>query len=77
MKIITVNSRLIDHISTGAVVRYERVKREISLRVVARGVKISSSYLSDLERGRRNWTRKQFDVIAKFIRNYKPNGAKK
>jgi predicted transcriptional regulator len=54
-KMITVEE--VDNIKTGASFRKERLKAGVSLREVARQMGISAAYLSDLERGNRNWTR--------------------
>ena len=52
----TITSETVDHQAAGAAVRQQRIARGISLRAFARVMEISPSYLSDLERGRRNWT---------------------
>lgn len=52
----TVPSRTVDHAATGANNRKRRLKANLSLREVAQELGISAPYLSDLERGRRNWT---------------------
>lgn len=58
---------VIDHVATGNDVRGERESRGKSLRLVAREVGISAPYLSDLERGRRNWTEELFDKIKEVL----------
>lgn len=45
----------IDHAATGATARKERVRAGISLRNMADAMGLSAPYLSDLERGKRNW----------------------
>ncbi len=45
----------IDHAATGAKMRVLRTSHKISLREVARRLKLSAPFVSDLERGRRNW----------------------
>ena len=47
---------LIDNVKTGAACRKHRESTGHSLRDVARKMKISPSYLSDLEHGNRNWS---------------------
>jgi predicted transcriptional regulator len=47
---------LIDNVKTGAACRKHRESTGHSLRDVAEKMKISPSYLSDLERGNRNWS---------------------
>ena len=49
----------IDSVATGMLCRKARKLNLLSLREVARRMKISPAYLSDLERGQRNWTAKQ------------------
>lgn len=46
----------LDHATVGAELRSLRETRGLSLEAVAKKLKLSLSYLSDLERGRRNWT---------------------
>lgn len=46
----------IDHAATGATARKERVGAGISLRNMADAIGLSAPYLSDLERGKRNWS---------------------
>lgn len=46
----------IDHAATGATARKERVAAGISLRNMADAMGLSAPYLSDLERGKRNWS---------------------
>ena len=50
---------VIDHVSTGAKMRRFRLRYGISLRALAKVLKVSAPYLSDLERGRRCWTPKR------------------
>ena len=45
----------IDHVATGDAMRVLRKSHRISLRDVARRMKLSAPFVSDLERGRRNW----------------------
>lgn len=61
MKAEIVNTKVIDHIATGQIARRERVKLNLSLREVAKKMGISAPFLSDLERGRRNWTAKHLN----------------
>ena len=56
MKIPTVAYETISHHQAGALVRERRLETGISLRAFAKQLEISPSYLSDLERGRRNWS---------------------
>jgi transcriptional regulator with XRE-family HTH domain len=45
----------IDHKATGEAMRQLRKSHRISLREVARRMKLSAPFVSDLELGRRNW----------------------
>ena len=49
--------REIDHVATGALMRQGRLKAKISLREMARRLEYSAPFVSDLELGRRNWTK--------------------
>jgi predicted transcriptional regulator len=46
---------VIDHVATGESMRQLRKSHKISLREVARRMKLSAPFISDLERGNRNW----------------------
>lgn len=48
--------KVIDHESTGEYWRQRRESEGMSLRETARRSCLSAPFLSDLERGRRNWT---------------------
>ena len=58
---------IIDHVQTGAVIRQARVECGITLKAVADAMGISSPFLSDLERGRRNWTEEHFRNALNYI----------
>lgn len=60
-QIITKTIPTIDHKATGEAVREFREQHKVSLREVARRLGISPAFLSDLERGRRNWTYELLD----------------
>lgn len=47
---------VMDHVAVGAYQRGLREKRGKSLREVAKAMEKSAPYVSDLERGRRNWS---------------------
>lgn len=55
MELKTKLSQEIDHLATGQMVRTARLKAGIPLRIVAKKLKVSVAYASDLERGRRIW----------------------
>jgi DNA-binding XRE family transcriptional regulator len=52
---ITHTVEAIDHAATGQLARQVRIKAGLSLRDMARLLDLSAPYVSDLERGRRNW----------------------
>lgn len=54
----------IDHAATGQTMRQLRKSHGVSLREVARRMKLSAPFVSDLELGRRNWT---VDLALKFM----------
>lgn len=45
----------VDHVAFGSKMRTLRSREDLSLRKVARVLGLTISFLSDLERGRRNW----------------------
>jgi DNA-binding XRE family transcriptional regulator len=49
---------VIDHAATGESYRRLRKSFGVSLRALAKQLKVSAPFLSDLERGRRNWDQK-------------------
>lgn len=56
MKLLYSTVQVISHVRTGAHARILREQARLSLREVARRMRISAAYLSDLERGRRGWS---------------------
>lgn len=59
MKLLTLKYKQvqeIDHAATGLAARTARQGVKLSMREVARRLKLSAPYVSDLERGDRNWT---------------------
>jgi len=73
MRMVTWSRRVtvIDHERTGKEVRKERIKCGVSLRRVAKQMGLSPSFVSDLERGRRNWTSKRFHQYADALKAQK------
>lgn len=63
MKAKYVNKKVIDPIATGEIARKARHKVGLSLRKVARKMKVSEPFLSDLERGRRNWLERHLTLF--------------
>ena len=64
MEILTKKETVTDHATTGAAARRTRTSSKLSLRLVAKHMGISAPYLSDLERGRRNWNE---ELAGKFV----------
>jgi predicted transcriptional regulator len=62
----------IDHIALGHDMRAERESRGIAQAEVARALKLSKSFISDLESGRRNWTPKLIERYLKAVEWTKP-----
>lgn len=58
---------VIDHVGTGENMRAFRRTAKVSLREIARRMKVSAVFLSDLERGRRNWTQDKFEDYQKAL----------
>jgi predicted transcriptional regulator len=56
LKAATKSVEIIDHAKTGQIMRVARASSRLSLRTVASRLGVSAPFLSDLERGRRNWT---------------------
>lgn len=56
MKLATKQATVTDHVKTGAFARKLRKSKGISLRSLAKELDKSAVFISDLERGRRNWT---------------------
>jgi len=67
MKLIFRRAKVVDHFRTGCQVRRFREQKGISLRQTAVGMDISPPYLSDLERGNRNWTQFLLDRASRAI----------
>lgn len=55
IKLITKPAVIVDNIATGALARTCRKERKLSLRTVAKRLKLTPAYVSDLELGRRGW----------------------
>lgn len=65
MKLPSIKIDAIDHFHAGAIVRVRRILRGLSLRKLAKAMDISAMFLSDLERGKRNWNQERFDKAIK------------
>lgn len=61
MTLPTITTESLDHSAIGKNVRKTRMGQRISLRSLAIAMGISAPHLSDLERGRRNWTQERYD----------------
>jgi transcriptional regulator with XRE-family HTH domain len=58
----------VDDAATGAAARAARQKVKRSLRSVARQLKVSPAYLSDLELGKRAWSAEKLSRFEKALR---------
>lgn len=56
-----------DHAALGRDVRAMRKNADLTLAEVARGAGYSVAYISDLERGRRNWREESYNRILDAI----------
>ena len=56
----------LDNVKIGAALRKLRVSKKISLRKMAKLMKISPSYLCDLEHGNRHWDRPKHDGFVRL-----------
>lgn len=61
--------KVVDHVATGRALRTMRRKEFLKLHEVASKMGISLMYLSNLERGARNWNE---DLITRFEKAIKP-----
>lgn len=60
---------ILDHVAVGDY--YRRMREKIahkSLREIAKRMDVSAPFLSDLERGRRNWTEERIEQYRKALR---------
>ncbi len=57
------SGKLIDQRALGSEMRDLREESGVSLREISRRLRLSAAYISDLERGRRDWAD---ELIAKF-----------
>jgi transcriptional regulator with XRE-family HTH domain len=53
----------------GQMVRELRERKGVSLRTVAKRLGLSAAFISDLERGRRNWSKARFSEVEQAILN--------
>lgn len=60
----------IDHAKTGASLRRKRKAVNMSLRDMAKLLKVSAPYLSDLELGRRAWSSDRVAAFEDYCRLY-------
>ena len=64
----TVTVSKINHAVAGKMLRDARKKAGVSLRELARRMKISAPYLSDMELGKRNWTKEKFAMAERLLK---------
>jgi transcriptional regulator with XRE-family HTH domain len=65
--LITKDITVVDQEATGAYMRHKRQQKHLSLREVARRLKVSAAYLSDLELGHRSWNQTKIDQFIMAI----------
>lgn len=58
---------VLDPVIAGQYHRAMRERKGKSLREVARMMKVTAPYVSDLERGRRNWTDERMEAYRKAV----------
>lgn len=73
MKLPTIGTTqtVINHKECGMIVRRARAKANLSLLDLADELSVSSPFLSDLERGNRNWSEGRFHQAMKIIASKK------
>jgi transcriptional regulator with XRE-family HTH domain len=64
----TISTDSLDHAAIGALIRRARTSKRIGLKDLAKALAVSAPYLSDLERGRRNWTVERYAQAVKLIK---------
>lgn len=62
-----VTERVIDHVATGKKVRDARESVHLKLDALASAAGVSKQYLSDLELGKKNWTKERYERIMALI----------
>lgn len=67
MKLITTKVDAVDNWATGQKLKRSRKKSGLRISDVASAMGISEPYLSELERGKRNWTQDMVDRFNKSI----------
>lgn len=67
-KLPTKSVQEVNHLEAGRAVRQAREKAGMSLRRLAKEMKFSPPFVSDLELGRRNWTPDNFKRAMNIIR---------
>lgn len=63
----TIKTVTIDHTEAGRIIRALRTKAGVSVRGLAKRLGCTASFISDLERGRRNWTEERFAKAVKSL----------
>lgn len=60
------HSLVLDRLEISKALREERVKKRVSLREMARRLKVSAAYLSDVELGKRNISTNLYEKLKKL-----------
>lgn len=68
MELAMKSVEVIDHVETGNRARQLRQEKAKTLQDVADKMGISIQFLSDLERGRNNWTPERFEQFKKALK---------
>jgi len=71
-----VEIRRVNHVAIGGAVRERRKALKVSLRAVAKWMNVSAPYLSDLERGLRNWSQHRLDNVSDVLDMFERMNAK-
>ena len=68
---VTETVRRLDYAQFGEVLRYHRKDAGMSLREMARKLKLSAAFLSDCERGKRRLNEKHLELYVETLSNVK------
>lgn len=68
LELVTHLVRVPDNIATGQLARQARYYAGLTLREVARRLKLSAPFVSDLELGRRKWSEKRIRQFANALK---------
>lgn len=72
----TIQKTEIDNVKAGRIVRDLRISVGKSLRWLADELEVSAPFLSDMELGRRGWSKDRFEQAIKILNAVKPRKTK-